>query len=230
MLAPMTDTPDTNDRLLAASEAYDRDDAGPAERAEFLAAREAAAPTTSIADHPVFAALSPEVRATIASVAETGSGEDAVRDRAHVVLARQGVDAHEASPALWSAACETARSEIALELAQARRVNHTPPDMSSRIFAWLDALEANYRQRGYDNGIRFEQQPPRGKYSRIVQCDADGSARSVHAFLDVRTGDIFKPAGWKAPAKHVRFNLLDDASFARLISTCDWSGRYLYLR
>ena len=33
------------DRLLAASEAYDRDDAGEAERVEFLAAREAAAVT-----------------------------------------------------------------------------------------------------------------------------------------------------------------------------------------
>ena len=196
-MAPVTNTPDsTNDRLLAATEAYDRDDAGPAERAEFLAAREAAAP-----------------------VAETS-----IRDRAHAILTARGIDPIAASGDVWSDAVAEARAEVA------PRTNHTPPDMSSRIFAWLDALEANYRLRGYDNGIRFEQSPPRGKYSRIVQCDADGSARSVHAFLDVRTGDIFKPAGWKAPAKHVRFNLLDDASFARLISTCDWSGRYLYLR
>lgn len=112
---------------------------------------------------------------------------------------------------------------------QTRQTFHTP-DMSTRIFAWLDALEADYNATPhYGGGIRFEQAAPRGKYSRIVQADADGTARSVHAFLDVRTGDIYKAAGWKAPAKHVRFNLLDDESFAELLATCDWAGRYLYL-
>lgn len=36
---------------------------------------------------------------------------------------------------------------------------------------------------------------------RIVH---DGGAR---AFVDYATGDIFKPAGWKAPAKHARGNI-----------------------
>ena len=29
---------------------------------------------------------------------------------------------------------------------------------------------------------------------------------TVHAFVDRKTGDVYKPASWKAPAKHVRFN------------------------
>ena len=30
---------------------------------------------------------------------------------------------------------------------------------------------------------------------------------TVHAFIDRKTGEVYKPASWKAPAKHVRFNL-----------------------
>ena len=101
--------------------------------------------------------------------------------------------------------------------------------MHVRIVQWLGALTLNYQANGRDNGITFEQQAPGQKYSRIVMIDG-GKARSVHAFLDIRTGDVYKAAGWKAPAKHVRFNLLDDESFTNLIATCDWSGRYLYIR
>lgn len=107
--------------------------------------------------------------------------------------------------------------------------DHGDHTFSFRINQWLDALTAHYAATGHDNGITFEQQRPGAKFSRIVLID-QGKARSVHAFLDVRTGDVYKAAGWKAPAKHVRFNLLDDASFARLIEVCDWSGGYLYIR
>ena len=31
---------------------------------------------------------------------------------------------------------------------------------------------------------------------------------TVHAFVDRVTGEVYKPASWKAPAKHVRFCLL----------------------
>jgi len=53
---------------------------------------------------------------------------------------------------------------------------------------------------------------------------------SVHAFVDKNTGEVYKPAGWKAPAKHVRFDMRDDIDRARLYSICDWAGGYLYLR
>jgi len=39
---------------------------------------------------------------------------------------------------------------------------------------------------------------------------------------------VYKAASWKVPAKGVRYNLLDDASFDHMIEVCDWSGRYLY--
>ena len=53
---------------------------------------------------------------------------------------------------------------------------------------------------------------------------------SVHAFVDKSTGEVYKPAGWKSPAKHVRFDMSDDIDRARLYSICDWAGGYLYLR
>jgi hypothetical protein len=33
---------------------------------------------------------------------------------------------------------------------------------------------------------------------------------SAWAFIDIRTGDILKPASWKAPAKHARGNIMED--------------------
>ena len=53
---------------------------------------------------------------------------------------------------------------------------------------------------------------------------------SVHAFVDKKTGEVYKPAGWKQPAKHVRFNMSDDVDRARLYNVCDWAGGYLYLK
>ena len=57
-----------------------------------------------------------------------------------------------------------------------------------------------------------------------------GDDISVHAFVDKNTGEVYKPAGWKQPAKHVRFNMCDDTDRARMYAVCDWSGGYLYMR
>lgn len=48
------------------------------------------------------------------------------------------------------------------------------------------------------------------RYIRIdVINDGGRGQRSVWAFIDKKTGDILKPAGYKAPAKHARGNLFD---------------------
>ena len=36
-----------------------------------------------------------------------------------------------------------------------------------------------------------------------------GRAGSIHAFIDISNGDIFKPASFKAPAKGARGNVTD---------------------
>ncbi len=43
------------------------------------------------------------------------------------------------------------------------------------------------------------------KYKRIVT--ESHSQKSVWGFIEVETGDIYKAAGWKGPAKHVRGNI-----------------------
>ena len=65
------------------------------------------------------------------------------------------------------------------------------------------------------------------KYLKIIM-DANGS-KSVHAFIDKKTGEVYKPASWKAPAKHVRYNLLMIESREECLSKADWSGGYLYM-
>ena len=55
---------------------------------------------------------------------------------------------------------------------------------------------------------------------------------SVTAFIDKNTGEVYKPASWKAPAKIVRYNLLIIAERNYLLNpnNCDWAGGHLYLR
>ena len=53
---------------------------------------------------------------------------------------------------------------------------------------------------------------------------------SINCFVDRETGDVFKPASYNKPAKHVRYNLLDEDSRANCLLRADWAGGYLYLR
>ena len=55
---------------------------------------------------------------------------------------------------------------------------------------------------------------------------------SVHAFIDRQTGQVYKPASWKAPAKHVRFDLSNDLDRQKLHDPnfVGWAGGYLYMR
>ena len=57
-------------------------------------------------------------------------------------------------------------------------------------------------------------------------------AGSVTAFIDKNTGEVYKPASWKAPAKHVRFDLrlIQDREFLFNPNNIDWAGGHLYMR
>ena len=65
------------------------------------------------------------------------------------------------------------------------------------------------------------------KYHKIVQTCCDGS-KSVHAFVDKNTGELYKAASWKAPAKDVRFDLRIISEREWVLENCDWAGGYLY--
>ena len=80
------------------------------------------------------------------------------------------------------------------------------------------------------------------KYYKIVQQEFEtwegskyyGQYRdaSVHAFVDKKTGQVYKPASWQAPARHVRFELriIKEREFLFNYKNTGWAGGYLYLR
>ena len=76
--------------------------------------------------------------------------------------------------------------------------------------------------------MRFEYETGR-KYHKIWQVDENGS-RSCHAFIDKKTGGVYKPASYKAPAKGVRFDLRLIEHREWLLENADWAGGYLYVR
>ena len=67
------------------------------------------------------------------------------------------------------------------------------------------------------------------KYHKLIM-ETGGGSRSVHAFVDQKTGEVYKAASFKAPAKIVRYNLLSIASREECFARADWAGGYLYIR
>ena len=95
-------------------------------------------------------------------------------------------------------------------------------------------------ENGTANLYKFVVQKGR-KYLKIIQQQFDDMGPnptneyrngSVHAFIDRETGDVYKPAGWAKPAKHVRYNLLErkDREYLFDYKNIDWAGGYLYMR
>jgi hypothetical protein len=66
------------------------------------------------------------------------------------------------------------------------------------------------------------------KYHKVIMV-ANGS-RSVHAFVDKKTGEVYKSASWKSPAKGVRYDLRLIADREWLLEHADWAGGYLYAK
>ena len=92
-----------------------------------------------------------------------------------------------------------------------------------------DALQQNY-QRQHPNGRNYSYALVSGrKYHKLMQC-VDGQTESVHAFIDRKTGEVYKPASYKAPAKHVRYNLNIIQEREECLEKCDWAGSYLYIK
>ena len=101
------------------------------------------------------------------------------------------------------------------------------------------ANQLNDIQTGKANLMKFEIREGK-KYYKIVQVEFDrfqGRSeyrdRSVHSFVDKNTGNVYKPASWKAPhTKHVRFTFQDPKDIRFLLEprNVDWAGGYLYLR
>ena len=92
-----------------------------------------------------------------------------------------------------------------------------------------EALLQDYKGRnnGGTSDYKFYIESGR-KYHKLIM-ETNGNSRSVHAFVDKNSGAVYKSASWKAPAKGIRFNLLDDNSREECFARCDWAGGYLYM-
>ena len=72
------------------------------------------------------------------------------------------------------------------------------------------------------------------KYHKIIMVIDNGAdrspSRSVHAFIDKKTGEVYKSATWKSPAKGVRYDLRIIEQREWLLQNADWASSYLYAR
>ena len=104
-------------------------------------------------------------------------------------------------------------------------------DLSEYAQQQLDALND-----GSFRGMRFTITTGK-KYHKITSNDWDDRTEDwrsggVHAFVDKKTGEVYKPASWKSPAKHVRYDMriITQREYVLNPQNCGWSGGYLYMR
>ncbi len=66
------------------------------------------------------------------------------------------------------------------------------------------------------------------KYFKLIYKTC--GCKSAHAFIDRETGNVYKAASWRGPAKIARFCLMNDEQREWLYANADWAGGYLYIR
>lgn len=110
--------------------------------------------------------------------------------------------------------------------------------------AWDEIRAKEHERNGYhwpsDTSLGLEHGK---KYLRVVQVvyddetpglgvkidgiDHKRKSIGVEAFIDESTGDIYYPAGWAKPAKHVRGNVFSPKHGAEAIGPGGWGIRTL---
>ena len=94
-------------------------------------------------------------------------------------------------------------------------------DVEERVYKLAEYVLADYNKCGYNSNFKVEVKKGR-KYYKVI------TDNSVHCFVDVKNGDVYKPASWNKPAPIVRYNLLDNPDI--VYANCDCNGGYLYIR
>ena len=124
----------------------------------------------------------------------------------------------------------TATPEVLYQRTLPELVNQWTQDL-------CEALEEDY-VRSYPNSdhileFRFEE----GRKYYKINCyevkkedESERLSNGVHAFVDKKTGEVYKPASWRGPAKGVRYDLRIINDRHACLSNADWAGGYLYQR
>jgi len=138
--------------------------------------------------------------------------------------------------------------------AQAEARQTIADNVLKNTYLLIEALKQNYVEYSIRGHQKFINDPETQEYHQRKidelkngQCDIDyvvesgkkyhkvifvngGGSRSVHAFVDKKTGEVYKSASWKSPAKGVRYDLRLIKDREWLFENADWSGGYLYSR
>lgn len=113
----------------------------------------------------------------------------------------------------------------------------TQAEFEAALEAFRTTAEAVVRKHFARNGYTFAvpgvKIGGRGKrYVKLIDFEIrEGSDEpregSVHSFIEIETGNIFMPASYKAPAKHVRGNIFTETHGRESMSA---AGHIHYLR
>lgn len=117
---------------------------------------------------------------------------------------------------------------LSKDLSQTPQRNHSAK-FADALAAYVAQLNQRIREEyaaNYENLV-----PPTANYElgnpsakRYIRVILD---RAVHSFVSIETGDVFKPASWKAPAKHARGNIYSDQNGMEAIQPGRTCVRYL---
>ena len=93
--------------------------------------------------------------------------------------------------------------------------------VEENVYKLAEYIKADYNKYSYSREYNVEIKKGR-KYYKVI------TDNSVHCFVDVKNGDVFKPASWNKPAAIVRYNLLTNPQ--QCYNNVDCNGSYLYIR
>ncbi|KFZ27707.1 MAG: hypothetical protein KQ78_00017 [Candidatus Izimaplasma bacterium HR2] len=81
------------------------------------------------------------------------------------------------------------------------------PEFQDKFDSFYDGMikiERDYMKKHFPNNPLDEFSYKIGRrYIKIIR------GTSVHAFIDIMSGDVLKPASWNAPAKYARGNIFN---------------------
>jgi hypothetical protein len=120
---------------------------------------------------------------------------------------------------LWTEMlCEALMQDfIEDSIRRANFFNTTDPEYKAKRLAEIKNGERMYKFY-YETGR---------KYYKIIM-ETESGSRSVHAFINIKTGELHKAASFKAPVKEPRFDLRIITEREFVLENADWSGGYLY--
>ena len=93
--------------------------------------------------------------------------------------------------------------------------------IEENVYKLAEYVKNDYHSRGYTSEYNVTVSKGR-KYYKVI------TDNSVHCFVDVKNGNVYKPASWNKPAAIVRYNLLTNAQDC--YNRVDCNGSYLYIR